>query len=352
MRTPSTITRRMQRSAFSLVELMVTMVIVAILAALALAGLAGVRQRAKIDKTRSTIRKLNEIILPHYESYLGRRVPLSGTFPGAIWYSGSASFGDSSSIPSASGARHAAVNRLWGLRLAMTLEMPDQWSDVAPLTKIPKWAVTAPVRRYASFQTSVSGSNRDRYQSAECLAMIVTRGGFNRNAVETFRADEIGDIDRDGAPEFHDGWGRPIAFIRWPAGFASPWQVRDVTANPDPFDPLTVSGTVLFSPDAKPPISPQADYGVIPLIFSPGPDEADLDPSQSGASFYGGLVGTADVQPVLTGSSWVATLAGPVLPVPSMRKLIAPTSGVFVTPGSSLDASASDNVTNHDLLKK
>jgi prepilin-type N-terminal cleavage/methylation domain-containing protein len=336
---------------FSLVELMVTMVIVAILAALALAGLAGVRQRAKIDKTRSTIRKLNEIILPHYESYIGRRVLLSGTFPGAIWYSGSASFGDSSSIPSASGARRAAVNRLWGLRLAMTLEMPDQWSDVAPLTKIPKWAVTAPVRRYASFQTSVSGSNRDRYQSAECLAMIVTRGGFNPNAIETFRADEIGDIDRDGAPEFHDGWGRPIAFTRWPAGFASPWQVRDVTANPDPFDPLLVSSGTAFSPDAQPPNSPQTDYGVIPLIFSPGPDEADIDPSQSGASFYGGLVGTADVQPVLTGSSWVATLAGPVLPVPSMRKVLK-VNDVDATPGSQADGSASDNVTNHDLLKK
>ena len=30
----------------------------------------------------------------------------------------------------------------------------------------------------------------------------------------------IGDTDDDGAPEFLDGWGRPIEFIRWPTGFA------------------------------------------------------------------------------------------------------------------------------------
>jgi prepilin-type N-terminal cleavage/methylation domain-containing protein len=104
MRTPSISSRRRQRSAFTLVELMVTMVIIAMLASLTLAGLAGARQRAKIDKTRSTIRKINEIILPQYESYLTRRVPVTG--------------GDRTAI---------AQSRLLNKRRLMTLEMPDQW---------------------------------------------------------------------------------------------------------------------------------------------------------------------------------------------------------------------------------
>ena len=41
------------------------------------------------------------------------------------------------------------------------------------------------------------------YESAECLQMIVVRGGFAPDAVEQFRSDEIGDFDKDGAPEFH-----------------------------------------------------------------------------------------------------------------------------------------------------
>ena len=136
---------------FSLVELMVTMVIVAILAALALAGLSGVRQRAKIDKTRSTIRKLNEIILPQYESYLDRRVKVTG---GQVRYlkapAGAFVITGTQTEPAAT----VAYRRLRGLRLAMSLELPDQWADVAPADDVPEWAVTSPVRRYAAFKAA------------------------------------------------------------------------------------------------------------------------------------------------------------------------------------------------------
>jgi prepilin-type N-terminal cleavage/methylation domain-containing protein len=258
--------RREKRDAFTLVELMVVLVIVAMLASLTLAGLGGVRQRAKADKTRSTIRKIDSLITPHYESYLTRRVVATNTSPMVCVGTGTFVSGGSA-VSLATGTSSGAINRLWALRLAMVLEMPDQWADVmtpGSSPAIPRDSVTAPVRRYAryKFQLSPSGT----FQSAECLAMIVMRGGVDPDATATFRADEIGDVDKDGAPEFKDGWGSPIAFIRWPAGYGSPTTL-------DPFDPMRVSN----------PSSPN----LTPLIYSPGPDEALNSPTDSATSGYG-----------------------------------------------------------------
>ena len=331
---------------FTLVELMVVMVVLALLAALTLSGLAGVRDRAKADKTRSTIRKLHEIIVPHYESYLTRRITARETSPFAKFDPSAKRFvasgsGKSSTMP--------AANRLWGLRLMMTLEMPDQWSDVAPTSAVPTWAVTAPVKRYAALKNS--GSPSAAYEGAECLAMIVTRGGFDENLVESFRADEIGDVDGDRYPEFLDGWGKPIGFIRWPVGFQSPVQPQDAAVNPDPFDPLRRSSPVAF------PSAPQADYGVTPLIYSGGPTAA-LDEIPSGSSattpFYADYVAASDST---SSVPWIETLVRPSADellddglVPSIRSII---SGTLGPPGSVKNVGAArDNITNFDLLSK
>jgi len=293
--------RRVERpaGAFTLVELMVVLVIIAMLAGLTLAGLAGARQRAKIDKTRSTIRKLNEIVLPQYESYLARRVPVSG------------------------GSRtQIARTRLANRRTLMVLEMPDQWDDVDvdPRPSLPR---TAPAIRYSAAKPPPTTANLKRYESAECLALIVMRGGFNQDAAEAFRNDEVGDVDGDGAPEFLDGWGRPIGFIRWPAGFASPVQSLNASESPDPMDPARVS----------------EDYGLIPLIFSPGPDEALKDPMSSGNpdDKYGGIQSSGAAAP----NGWFAAK-----PINSVR-LGSPLAGSIVEPDD-----ARGIISNHDLIKK
>ncbi len=305
---------------FTLVELMVVLVIVALLASLTLAGLAGTRDRAKADKTRSTIRKLHEIVIPQYESYLTRRVPSASSGP-------------------------PGVSRLCALRLLMSLEMPDQWSDV-DVTGLPPWTATATVKRYAAFKAASIHSRP--YQDAECLAMIVTRGGFNSDAVESFRSDELGDIDKDGCPEFLDGWGKPIGFIRWPAGFDSPFQPQDASANPDPFDPMRRSKSIVF-----PPTVLQRDYGLTPLIFSGGADEA-LDPPADSTSYstYGGYYAASYIDP---SASWIATFAGPSATslvssgtVPSTRTFVSGS----IAPGVMADVTARDNITNFYLLKK
>lgn len=237
---------------FTLIELVVVLAIIAILSSLSLAGLAAVRQRAKADKTRSTIRKLHEIIVPQYESYIDRRVP-AGAGPANI-------------------------------RWLMTLEMPDVLSNVPlnqaavdVLASTHPLAGTGVIRSYASYRESLPTWTDDDYQSAECLFMIMTRSGYEPEAMEHFRSDEIGDVDGDGAFEFLDGWGAPIAFFRWAPGFVSDvsplpssipagirtnrafssLQLADPTNRHDPFDPS---------------VAEAGSYALIPLIFSAGPD--------------------------------------------------------------------------------
>jgi len=317
-------TRGGRRGAFTLVELMVVLVIIALLSSLTLAGLAGARQRAKIDKTKSTIRKLHEIIMPQYESYLTRRVP-----------------------PLA-GASKAAAGRLAAIRLLMTLEMPDQWSDVVavpPVFTPPPWAQTAAVRRYAAIKSSVPPL--PAYEGAECLAMIVMRGGFDTGIPESFRPDEIGDSDRDGWPEMLDGWGKPIGFIRWPAGLLSPMQPQDSSVNPDPFDPMGVSVPVAY------PAGAQLDYGLTPLIFSGGPDAA-LDapaPGFPATQHYGGYYAAGDL--VTSPPSWAAMMLNVTgATAPSTRSISGPGTAAN-RPGAAFDPVAvRDNITNFDFLKK
>ena len=59
---------------------------------------------------------------------------------------------------------------------------------------------------------------------AELLYMIVSMG--SPEAMEQFNSSEIGDTDNNGYPEFLDGWGRPIFFLRWAPGFST-W-IRDL----------------------------------------------------------------------------------------------------------------------------
>ena len=91
----------------------------------------------------------------------------------------------------------------------------------------------------------------DAYESCEALYLVVTSG--DRELVR-FTDREIGDMDGDGLKEFHDAWGRPICWHRWPAG----WATREGAEWPQP-EPMS-SNTVFDT------------LGPYPLIFSAGPD--------------------------------------------------------------------------------
>jgi prepilin-type N-terminal cleavage/methylation domain-containing protein len=156
-----TVPSRLARRAFTLVELMVVIMIIAILSSLTLAGLSGVRQRAREDKTKSTIRKIDAVIRPMYDSYRTRRVQ----------------------VPSGLAPPVAAIERLVRLRRLMVFEMPDSWSDVptpAEFASTDPNSIfgaqpglrTAAVRSYTF--TKAMASPSEMYGSAECLHMILT----------------------------------------------------------------------------------------------------------------------------------------------------------------------------------
>ena len=320
--------RLLGRAAFTLVELLVTMVIIAILAALTLAGLAGVRQNAKADKTRNTIRKIDAVIRPMYDSYRNRRVI---------------------GLPAAADRRTGATQVLREKRRLMAYEMPDRWEDVPSIADVSKMASgptavppscrTSAVRGYAVARPASPDTS---FGGAECLYMILERSGYEPDALEFFRFDEIGDVDKDGRREFLDGWGRPIEFLRWAPGFVT--DPSSVTVSPRRYSTIQVAD----KDNAHDPLDPTGidpnAYALVPLIYSGGPDGALGTPSDYTTGYGLQQMTAAGVD----GMAWLSSSR-------NLLDLCGTANEVNGKPvGAPLfnDTSYLDNITNHDLTKK
>ena len=304
------------RTGFTLVELLVSLVIISILSAMTLSGLSAVRRRSREEATRTTIRKIHEIIVPQYESYLDKRLDR----PSCVNAGNSA-------FSSLNGRRQFEGGKLVVIRKTLAFEMPDNWDDVGdvvrPFSPMPASTFqngrTSAYQRYKIVDTTTTPVTlaSNQYGDAECLYMICLLSGFQPEAMENFRAEEIGDVDGDTKPEFLDAWGMPIGFIRWPTGFDGPITLNQET---DPFDPESIDTS---SPSSSPP---RFLPGVVPLIYSAGLDqEYGLDVAQA-----------AGVQPDVN--------------VGDFNTVTATSGGHFASP---LPGNASqDNISNHDLITR
>lgn len=231
-------------------------------------------------------------------------------------------------------ASAAAMIRLNAMRELQRLEMPDHISDLCTAAEAGDLAdgslavivnmndarrpvgITMPAlarsyKRLAMRNITTSGQPwSDNFQGAECLYLILsTMKDHDKSALDYFSTDEIGDVDGDGFKEILDAWGRPIEFIRWPAGYVweqqgpdlawgdattdddgdsttdefdgefyfagtddfvwtSTSQTRDSRIAPDPFDPLKIDPRWTNTDPTNRP------FALRPLIYSAGPDQA------------------------------------------------------------------------------
>jgi prepilin-type N-terminal cleavage/methylation domain-containing protein len=244
------------RRGFTMVELLIVITIIVMLAGMSLSAMAKARERSKLDATKATVAKINDLVMKRYASYGARRMP----------YSTSGSYDVRSNL----------LIRMVSLRCLMQMEMPDRWTDITnpplPSLYLNNTPNAETMRRtalsqiyYAKYNANKANLNPD-HQQAKCLYLWVTTAMPEAKAL--FRGEEIRDVDGDGWKCFVDGWGNPIGFLRWAPG-ASAWsdiQVADATNHHDPFDPILLqSGPNGYA--ASVGMTTPA-YQLYPLIFA------------------------------------------------------------------------------------
>lgn len=286
------------RSGVTLIELLIVILIISMLAAMVLGVASVAGETARQAQTRHVVERLHTLLTEYYGKYKTRRVKLN---PAVVKEMGNIT-------NAAVRGNVMAEARLYALRELMLMEVPDRWSDVIlqPVddfdTSTSAKAI-APVylegrtdlsnvylrrlRQIMLSNNAISGQPNTpdeirRNQGAECLYMVITLACGDGEARSQFKEADIGDLDGDGAPEFLDGWGQPINFLRWAPGFDSQIQlnannyngnaddnwIRDAAKDHDPFDLYRIDQFV--NNDGS--NNRAAAFRLVPLIYSPGRD--------------------------------------------------------------------------------
>lgn len=301
------------RRAVTLIELLITMTIMAIIAAAILGTAAAAIEGSREKKTQSIIAKIHTLLMDRYASYETRRIDVAPSIVQEIdrWAAQATTPADVRARSIARGQMLADA-RLLGVRELMKKEMPDCWEDVTYIPAILSQAPPLAQTYFRRFQQLPTQSALSPAEPAECLYLVIMNATGDGEARTLFSKQDIGDTDEDGAPEFIDGWGNPIGWIRWASGATSDLQPRNPDgsrpgeADHDPFDlfrrdsPTVTAPQLSFYPavranpnnSALPTfrevyennmrlrmvraaganMTHQMAYRLVPLIYSAGPD--------------------------------------------------------------------------------
>jgi len=385
-----------RRRGFTLVELMATMAIIAILATAMVGALSQAKESARKMRTRQLIAKIHEQLMPRWESFQTRRLPVA--VPQSIT-GFPLTTPQNPYVQAGVYGRAVAWFRLWALRELIRMELPDRYTDLTfnPSSLINQVSVNGQTQnqpfisdqRLAYLQkiASLLGTQTTNLPGlissklalangpAECLYLVISVGAIDQDLYGmTFSPADWGDTDNDGMPEFLDAWGNPISFLRWAPGFVSDLQpvysisqssagAKQLPPNlpPDP----NVQGNVLThfpievdsragslkyvnastynnNHDAFDPLevdpgplkkqAPERGFNLIPLIYSAGPN----------GSLYDILNGTG-----LDGYGIFSNITQTSLPADSDPYSVMSYSGVPTQRGGITGPSAYDNIHNH-----
>jgi prepilin-type N-terminal cleavage/methylation domain-containing protein len=304
------------RIAFTLIELLIVIAIIGLLASSVLFAMWGAMEQAREARTRTQIAKLNELLNSRWNSYRTRAIPIEWDLNNLDETVRQAIRKD---------PRAMQELRLNLLRDLMRFEIPDRREDVddAPVTFAVTYRASGtvysatiqgaarsrpPLVREYYRRATQSGARdfddwTDEHEDSECLYMIIASiRDLGSNGLDFLHEDEIGDLDGDAMPEILDAWGRPISFLRWPAGFVAhpgndfTWDTSDdvpsyselqsvildsTDANYvaaeiyDPFDPLRVdrrAAVDIPAAEGNGDGKYYFNFSLYPLVFSAGPD--------------------------------------------------------------------------------
>lgn len=201
---------RQRRSGFSLIEMLVVMGIIAFLTAAIVVVLPRVQNTAKVAATRSTIKKVDELLndrINGFRRWINKQDQIAGTgIPSYVISQGTMS--------QANG--NIGVAKILAIKQLFLSTFPQRFSEMS----------TPP-----TFNTA---NHNPRTESAACLYLILTQAAIfdtEPPSAGDLKSSELVDTDGDGLLEVVDGYGQPLRFYRWPTRLTRPNYVAGGTTS-------------------------------------------------------------------------------------------------------------------------